>query len=97
MWAIIQNFKCPEVFLDDIWQPFAHKKWEGHLLEREHLLEYGNLSRKGICFAPITYHCVQIVYRNDLKFSDRQVSANSADPDQILIRVFTVFHSTPPL
>ena len=34
-------------------------------------------------------------YRNFLKFSDRQVRANSADPDQrnSLIRVYTVCHS----
>ena len=32
-------------------------------------------------------------YRNDPKFSDRQVLANSVDPDQSLIRVYTVCHS----
>ena len=26
-------------FFDDIWQPSSHKKWEGRLLERGHLLE----------------------------------------------------------
>ena len=33
------------------------------------------------------------MYRNDPKFSDRYAWANSADPDQSLIRVYTVCHS----
>ena len=39
-------------------------------------------------FSPFKLH-----YRNVPKFSDRQVCANSADPDQTLIRVYTVCHS----
>ena len=34
-----------------------------------------------------------IKYRNDPKFSDRYARANSADPDQSLIRVYTVCQS----
>ena len=29
----IHEFKCPEAFLGDIWQPFSHKKWWAFIRE----------------------------------------------------------------
>ena len=44
----------------------------------------------------VAIHLIEFsIYRNNHKFSDRQVLANSVDPDQrSLIRVYTVCHSS---
>ena len=41
----------------------------------------------------LQFFCTKNTYRNFPKFSDRQVWANSVDPDQSLIKVYTVCNS----
>ena len=50
---------------------------------------------KGLCWPTIPSFCraETHTYRNDPKFSDRYAWANSTDPDQTLIRVYTVCNS----